>query len=156
MVSGCHRRQRNLALSVLALRKGSILSKTAFLNHLHGRLDEPERKIVDVLMCKLLSKLELAGATGVNINTGWGPGYALRETTHAVARPFLTHRKSPTLPTSGWMRSPRPRCPASGLRHKSRFSERTVCVSSMRKVRPIGNCKLARPQKGVAAMTCPV
>ena len=31
-------------------------------------------------MCKLRRKLELAGATGVNIDTVWGQGYILRET----------------------------------------------------------------------------
>ena len=64
----------------LALRKGSVLSKTAFLSHLYGELDEPEPKIIDVFMCKLRRKLELAGATGVNIDTVWGQGYILRET----------------------------------------------------------------------------
>ena len=105
----------------MALRKGSVLSKTAFLNHLYGGLDESEQNIIDVFMRKLRSKLELASANGVNIDTVWGQGYRLRETTHAVARPFLRHRRSPTLPTSGWIRSLRPRCPASGLRHKCRF-----------------------------------
>ena len=64
----------------LALRKGSVLSKTAFLSHLYGGLDEPEPKIIDVFMCKLRWKLELAGAAGVNIDTVWGQGYILRET----------------------------------------------------------------------------
>lgn len=53
----------------LALRKGSVLSKTAFLSHLYGGLDEPEPKIIDVFVYKLRRKLELAGATGVSIDT---------------------------------------------------------------------------------------
>ena len=53
----------------LALRKGSVLSKTAFLSHLYDGLDELEPKIINVFMCKLRWKLELAGATGVSIDT---------------------------------------------------------------------------------------
>ena len=64
----------------LALRKGSVLSKTAFLSHLYGGMDEPEPKIIDVFICKLRRKLELAGASGVSIDTVWGQGYILRET----------------------------------------------------------------------------
>ena len=64
----------------LALRKGSVLNKTAFLSHLYGGMDEPEPKIIDVFICKLRRKLELAGASGVSIDTVWGQGYILRET----------------------------------------------------------------------------
>ena len=35
---------------------------------------------IDVFICKLRRKLELAGATGVNIDTVWGQGCILRET----------------------------------------------------------------------------
>ena len=64
----------------LALRKGSVLSKTSFLSHLYGGMDEPEPKIIDVFICKLRRKLEMAGARGVSIDTVWGQGYILRET----------------------------------------------------------------------------
>ncbi len=64
----------------LALRKGSVLSKTAFLSHLYGGMDEPEPKIIDVFICKLRRKLELAGARRMSIDTVWGQGYILRET----------------------------------------------------------------------------
>jgi len=43
-------------------------------------MDEPEPKIIDVFICKLRRKLELAGARGVSIDTVWGQGYILRET----------------------------------------------------------------------------
>lgn len=69
----------------LALRKGSVLSKTAFLSHLYGSMNEPEPKIIDVFICKLRRKLEVAGARGVSIDTVWGQGYILRET-EAVGR----------------------------------------------------------------------
>ena len=64
----------------LALRKGLVLSNTAFLSLLYGGLDEQEPKIINIFMCKLRRKLELAGATGVNIDTVWVQGYSLRET----------------------------------------------------------------------------
>ena len=66
-------------IEFLALRKGAVLSKDAFLNHLYGGIDEPEPKIIDVFMCKLRRKLADAGATGVVIDTIWGQGYILRE-----------------------------------------------------------------------------
>jgi two-component system cell cycle response regulator CtrA len=56
-------------VAFLALCKGSVLSKTALLRNLYGGLDEPEPKIIDVFMCKLRRKPELASATGVNIDT---------------------------------------------------------------------------------------
>jgi two-component system cell cycle response regulator CtrA len=65
-------------LELLALRKGTTLTKEMFLNHLYGGMDEPELKIIDVFICKLRKKL--ASATGKNyIETVWGRGYVLRE-----------------------------------------------------------------------------
>ena len=40
-------------LELLTLRKGMVLSKDVFLNHLHGGIDEPEAKIIDVFICKI-------------------------------------------------------------------------------------------------------
>lgn len=66
-------------LELLALKKGSVLPKEAFLNHIYGGLDEPELKIVDVFICKLRKKIaDLTG--GLNfIETVWGRGYTLRD-----------------------------------------------------------------------------
>ncbi len=65
-------------LELLALRKGTTLTKEMFLNHLYGGMDEPELKIIDVFICKLRKKL--AASTGQNyIETVWGRGYVLRE-----------------------------------------------------------------------------
>ena len=44
-------------LELLALRKGSTLTKEMFLSHLYGGMDEPEIKIIDVFICKLRKKL---------------------------------------------------------------------------------------------------
>ena len=65
-------------LELLVLRKGMVLTKEAFLNHLYGGMDEPEMKIIDVFICKLRKKLAAAGA-GDLIGTVWGRGYMLRE-----------------------------------------------------------------------------
>ncbi len=66
-------------LELLALRKGTTLTKEMFLNHLYGGMDEPELKIIDVFVCKLRKKL--ASATGGDhyIETVWGRGYVLRD-----------------------------------------------------------------------------
>ena len=65
-------------LELLTLRKGVVLTKEAFLNHLYGGMDEPEVKIIDVFICKLRKKLAQAGARDL-IGTVWGRGYVLRE-----------------------------------------------------------------------------
>ena len=66
-------------LELLALKKGSVLPKEAFLNHIYGGLDEPELKIVDVFICKLRKKIsDLTGGSSC-IETVWGRGYVLRD-----------------------------------------------------------------------------
>lgn len=65
-------------LELLVLRKGMVLTKEAFLNHLYGGMDEPEMKIIDVFICKLRKKLAQAGA-GNLIGTIWGRGYMMRD-----------------------------------------------------------------------------
>jgi two-component system cell cycle response regulator CtrA len=64
-------------LELLILRKGTMLTKEAFLNHLYGGMDEPDIKIIDVFVCKLRKKLNAAGGAGL-IGTVWGHGYVLR------------------------------------------------------------------------------
>ena len=65
-------------LELMVLRKGIVLTKEAFLNHLYGGMDEPEVKIIDVFICKLRKKLAAAGA-GEIIGTVWGRGYTVRD-----------------------------------------------------------------------------
>ncbi len=70
-------------LALLALRKGSTLTKEMFLNHLYGDVDdEPEAKIIDVFVCKLRKKLANASGGMDYIETVWGRGYVLREPTN--------------------------------------------------------------------------
>ena len=66
-------------LELLALRKGTTLTKEMFLDHLYGGIDEPELKIIDVFICKLRRKLALAGGGEHYIETVWGRGYVLKE-----------------------------------------------------------------------------
>jgi two-component system, cell cycle response regulator CtrA len=72
-------------LELLVLRKGMVLTKEVFLNHLYGGMDEPEMKIIDVFVCKLRKKLAEAGAPSL-ISTVWGRGYMVRD---AAAHPML-------------------------------------------------------------------
>lgn len=66
-------------LEALALRKGGLMTKEMIFNRLYGGRDEPEIKIVDVLICKIRRKIE-AAADGRNyIETVWGRGYKLTE-----------------------------------------------------------------------------
>ena len=77
-------------LELLVLRKGMVLTKEAFLNHLYGGMDEPEMKIIDVFICKLRKKLATAGAADL-IGTAWGRGYMIRE-------PLMSHAAVSTEP----------------------------------------------------------
>ena len=72
-------------IELLSLRKGTILTKEMFLDHLYGGMDEPELKIIDVFVCKLRKKI--AEATGGHhyIETVWGRGYVLRDPTVTAA-----------------------------------------------------------------------
>jgi two-component system, cell cycle response regulator CtrA len=81
-------------LELLMLRKGMVLTKEAFLNHLYGGADEPEIKIIDVFICKLRKKLIKAGA-GSLIGTIWGRGYIIREPRTALAN-TADHAISPS------------------------------------------------------------
>jgi len=72
-------------LELLTLRKGVVMTKEAFLNHLYGGMDEPEVKIIDVFICKLRKKLAQAGASNL-IGTVWGRGYVLRDPQQPAVR----------------------------------------------------------------------
>jgi two-component system cell cycle response regulator CtrA len=74
-------------MELLALRKGTILTKEMFLNHLYGGMDEPEFKIIDVFICKLRKKLADASGGESYIETVWGRGYTLRDPAIEGAKP---------------------------------------------------------------------
>lgn len=66
-------------LELLAMRKGSVITKEMFLNHLYSSVDEPEIKIIDVFVCKLRKKLSDASGGTNYIETVWGRGYMLKD-----------------------------------------------------------------------------
>ncbi len=66
-------------LELLAMRKGTVLTKEMFLNHLYSSMDEPEIKIIDVFVCKLRKKLANAAGGTNYIETVWGRGYMLKD-----------------------------------------------------------------------------
>jgi two-component system cell cycle response regulator CtrA len=72
-------------LELLALRKGTTLTKEMFLSHLYDGMEEPEAKIIDVFICKLRKKLANASGGKDYIETVWGRGYVLREQREAEA-----------------------------------------------------------------------
>jgi len=78
-------------LELLALRKGTTLTKEMFLNHLYGGIDEPELKIIDVFVCKLRKKLSSATGGENYIETVWGRGYVLREPNIATMEAVKTN-----------------------------------------------------------------
>jgi len=83
-------------LELLTLRRGTVLTKEAFLNHLYGGMDEPEVKIIDVFICKLRKKLAQAGADNL-IGTVWGRGYVMRDPAQHLARPALARTHTTTV-----------------------------------------------------------
>ncbi len=68
-------------LELLALRKGTVLSKEAIVSNLYHGMDRPMLKIIDVYICKMRQKLAAAGAPNA-IDTVWGLGYIVREPRH--------------------------------------------------------------------------
>jgi two-component system, cell cycle response regulator CtrA len=67
-------------LELLSLRKGVILTKEMFMDHLYGAVDNARtRKIIDVFICQLRKKLTAACSGEDYIETVWGRGYALRD-----------------------------------------------------------------------------
>ena len=68
-------------LELLSLRKGSILTRGMFLNHVYGGMDEPQPKIFDIFVCMLRKKLAHATGGSHYIETVRGSGYVLRELT---------------------------------------------------------------------------
>jgi hypothetical protein len=72
-----HRQGVQRILELLSLRKGTILTKDMFRNHLYGGMDGPDLKIIDVFVCNLRKKLARASGGSHYIETVWGRGYVL-------------------------------------------------------------------------------
>ncbi|WP_292021800.1 winged helix-turn-helix domain-containing protein [Maritimibacter sp. UBA3975] len=62
-------------LRALSTQFPRVVSKESLLTALtNGKLDEPEIKIVDVMVCKVRKKV---APLGIEITTSWGQGYSL-------------------------------------------------------------------------------
>ncbi len=66
-------------LEFFSLRKGTILTKEMFLNHLYGGVDEGGLKLIEESIAKLCKKLAMANNGQQYIETVWGRGYVLRD-----------------------------------------------------------------------------
>jgi two-component system cell cycle response regulator CtrA len=64
-------------MTVLLLKQGVVLSKSALMRHIYEGAEEPENKAIDVLVCRLRQKLIAAGVPDL-IETVWGKGYMSR------------------------------------------------------------------------------
>ena len=64
---------------LLSLRKRTVVTKQMLLDHLYGGMNEPELKIIDVLVCYLRKKLAQATGGKHQIETVWGRGYRLND-----------------------------------------------------------------------------
>jgi two-component system cell cycle response regulator CtrA len=71
-------RKEYQVLELLCLRKGTVLSKDMFLEHIYAGIDQPVLKIIDVFICNLRKKLANASNGKDYIETVRGRGYTLR------------------------------------------------------------------------------
>lgn len=85
-------------LELMAIRKGSTISKERFLTYLYDGRDEPEIKIIDVFLCKIRKKLRALGAD--YIETVWGRGYVLRDP--AASSPSIVPELSAMVENPPW------------------------------------------------------
>jgi two-component system cell cycle response regulator CtrA len=65
------------ALELLLLRRGRVVRKEVFLDHLYDGLSDPGVRVIDVYICTLRRKLAQAGARDL-IGTVTGQGYIVR------------------------------------------------------------------------------
>ena len=66
-------------MELLAVRKGTTVTKEMFLSKLYPSGDEPEVKIIDVFICKIRRKLKAVTGGDPLIDTVWGRGYLLAD-----------------------------------------------------------------------------
>ena len=71
-------------LELMALRKGRVIPKQSFLEHLYNGLDGPETRVIDVFICNLRKKLAGWGC-GNLIDTVRGHGYIMRDVADGAA-----------------------------------------------------------------------
>lgn len=72
-------------LELLALRKGSCVTRAAFMNYLYRGTDAPKPKILDIFICRLRQKLSGPSDVDKCIETIWGRGYLLNDRMNGAA-----------------------------------------------------------------------
>ncbi len=73
-------------LELLVQSRGVVMPKQAMLEQLYGTAEVPDRKIIDVFVCKIRRKLrDATGGNGV-IDTVWGRGYIVRQEGRVLQR----------------------------------------------------------------------
>jgi two-component system, cell cycle response regulator CtrA len=105
-------------VELLSLRKDTIVTKEAFLNHLYGGDDEPDLKIIDVFVCKLRKKLATATGGDHYIDTVWGRGYVMHAPADAVV-PLAVGRNPPASSRSTGSTMPTNRVPRAPIERES-------------------------------------
>ncbi len=71
-------RREYTLLELLFLRRGMVLTKSAFLNHIYAGMEEAGEKTIDVIICRIRKKFEAAGVPRL-IDTIWGCGHVLHD-----------------------------------------------------------------------------
>lgn len=62
-------------LELFFLNKGKLVTREKIMNHLYDHDNEPDQKIIDVLVCKIRHRLRGALGDQAVIETVWGLGY---------------------------------------------------------------------------------
>ena len=72
--------KKHKLLELLFLKRGRTVTKEMVFNHLYGWEEPPEAKIVDVFVCQIRRALREAGLEEECIQTVWGQGYRVPDT----------------------------------------------------------------------------
>lgn len=68
---------------LLSMNLNNTISKETFMDHLYvGDDEEPEPKIIDVYLCKLRKKAKKENILDIDIDTVWGRGYRLLDSSN--------------------------------------------------------------------------
>ena len=74
-------RKEYQTLEALSLSKGRTLTRLALMDYLYGHRDEPQKNVIDALVCKVRKKLLHATGSNNYIETVWDRGYVLKDPT---------------------------------------------------------------------------
>lgn len=66
-------------LELLALNRGALVTREAFMNHLYAWDDEPDSRIINVYLSRIRHQIEACGGDATTLETVWGLGYRIFE-----------------------------------------------------------------------------